>query len=177
MKNRHLLYHIPTHANTSCLDPGNKCQKTKFFGWNTKNLPTYYIWKWILICSHYLINSYFEYVIVWRQISGSKILAAAFNFFKNITNKWAYLNRQINQCLVFCWFAPETLFDTESEKWIEINAEMVSYLGYFCISYEKITFYTDILTGKVELRLFSLISLEKKHRKTNFLILKYQCRK
>ena len=37
-----------------------------------------------------------------------------------------------------------------------------SYLGYFSISFEKITFYTKILTRKVELRLLSLVSLLKK---------------
>ena len=44
----------------------------------------------------------------------------------------------------------------------------VWYLGYFSISFEKITFYTEILTRKVELWIFSLISLVKKHHKTTF---------
>ena len=39
------------------------------------------------------------------------------------------------------------------------------YLGYFSISFEKITFYTEILTQKVELWIFSLVSLEKKTTK------------
>ena len=44
----------------------------------------------------------------------------------------------------------------------------VSYLGYFSISFEKITFYTEILTRKVELWTFSLVSLLKKQHKTTF---------
>ena len=36
------------------------------------------------------------------------------------------------------------------------------------ISFEKISFFTEILTWKVELWIFSLISLEKKHHKTTF---------
>ena len=45
----------------------------------------------------------------------------------------------------------------------------MSYLGYFSISFEKITFYTDILTRKVELWIFSLVSLMKKYLpKNNF---------
>ena len=36
------------------------------------------------------------------------------------------------------------------EKW-------VLYLGYFSISFEKITFYTEILPSKVDLWSFSLI--------------------
>ena len=47
--------------------------------------------------------------------------------------------------------------------------KLVSYLGYFSISYDKITFYTEILTWKVELWIFSLVSLMKKHYKTTFL--------
>ena len=39
------------------------------------------------------------------------------------------------------------------------------YLGFFSISFEKIMFYTEILTWKVELWIFSLISLEKKQHK------------
>ena len=42
------------------------------------------------------------------------------------------------------------------------------YLGFFSISFEKIMFYTEILTWKVELWIFSLVSLEKKHHKTTF---------
>ena len=33
-----------------------------------------------------------------------------------------------------------------------------AYLGYFSISFEKITFYTEILTRKVELWIVSLVS-------------------
>ena len=44
----------------------------------------------------------------------------------------------------------------------------MSYLGYFSISFEKIMFYTEILTRKVELWIFSLVSLVKKHNKTTF---------
>ena len=42
------------------------------------------------------------------------------------------------------------------------------YLGFFSISFEKITFYTEILTWKVELWIFSLVSLEKKTPQNNF---------
>ena len=45
-----------------------------------------------------------------------------------------------------------------------------SYLGYFSISFEKIRFCTEILTRKVELWIFSLVSLLKKHHKTTFLV-------
>ena len=38
------------------------------------------------------------------------------------------------------------------------------------ISFEKITFYTEILTRKVELWLFSLVSFVKKDHKTTFLV-------
>ena len=44
----------------------------------------------------------------------------------------------------------------------------VGVLSWFSISFEKITFYTENLTWKVELRIFSLISLEKKLHKTFF---------
>ena len=44
----------------------------------------------------------------------------------------------------------------------------VLYLGYFSISFEKITFYTEILTRKVELWIFSLVSLVKKKSQNNF---------
>ena len=37
----------------------------------------------------------------------------------------------------------------------------VIYLGHFSISIERITFYTEILTRKVELWNFSLVSLVK----------------
>ena len=43
--------------------------------------------------------------------------------------------------------------------------KQVLYFSYFSISFEKITFYTEILTRKVELWIFSLM---KKHRKTTF---------
>ena len=43
----------------------------------------------------------------------------------------------------------------------------MSYLGYFSISFEKITLYTEILTWKVELWIFSLM---KKYHKTTFLV-------
>ena len=42
------------------------------------------------------------------------------------------------------------------------------YIGYFSISFEKITFYTEILPSKVDLWIFSLVSLVKKHHKTTF---------
>ena len=47
----------------------------------------------------------------------------------------------------------------------------VLYLGYISISFEKITFYTEILTQKVELWLFLLVSLMKKDHKTTFLVI------
>ena len=46
----------------------------------------------------------------------------------------------------------------------------VSYLGYFSISFEKNMFYTEILPQNVELWIFSLVSLMKKHHNTTFLI-------
>ena len=42
------------------------------------------------------------------------------------------------------------------------------YYTYFSISFEKIPFYTKILTRKVELWIISLISLVKKQHKTTF---------
>ena len=44
----------------------------------------------------------------------------------------------------------------------------MGYLGYFSISFEKIMFYTEILTRKVELWIFSLVSLVKKTPQNNF---------
>ena len=48
--------------------------------------------------------------------------------------------------------------------------KLALYLGYFSILFEKITFYTEILTGKVEFRICSLVSLVKKHHKATFLV-------
>ena len=47
----------------------------------------------------------------------------------------------------------------------------MSYLaGYFSISFEKITFYTEILTQKVELWIFFFTRFTlKQHHKTTFL--------
>ena len=47
------------------------------------------------------------------------------------------------------------------EKW-------VSYLGYFSISFEKITFYTEILTQKVELWIFFTRLTHEKTPQNNF---------
>ena len=46
----------------------------------------------------------------------------------------------------------------------------VLYLGYFSISFEKIMFYTEILTWQVELWIILLESLVKKDHKTTFLL-------
>ena len=50
----------------------------------------------------------------------------------------------------------------------------MSYLGYFSISFEKITFYMEVLLWKVELWIFSLVSVMKKHHKKTFLITVYK---
>ena len=47
--------------------------------------------------------------------------------------------------------------------------KLVSYLGYFSISFEKSTFYTEIFDSKSWIVDFSLVSLMKKDHKTTFL--------
>ena len=55
----------------------------------------------------------------------------------------------------------------------------VSYLGHFYISFEKITFYTDILTQKVDLWIFSLMekipenSFSRQKNIANFFLIIY----
>ena len=59
-------------------------------------------------------------------------------------------------------FTVQYIFPNSMEK-------SVSYLGHFSISFVKITFCTEILTRKVELWIFWLVSLIKTHHKTTFL--------
>ena len=61
----------------------------------------------------------------------------------------------------------------KSDHDISRNIDMIfskfyGKVGFFSISFEKITFYTEILTWKVELWIFSHFSLKKKHHKTTF---------
>ena len=46
--------------------------------------------------------------------------------------------------------------------------KLVSYPGYFSISFEKITFYTEILTRKVELWIFFTRFTHEKTQQNNF---------
>ena len=57
----------------------------------------------------------------------------------------------------------QEIFPNSMEKYAQ-------YFGYFSISFEKLTFYTEILTRKDELWIFSLVSLMKNHHKTTFLV-------
>ena len=57
----------------------------------------------------------------------------------NIKNLyWECRKTQANSIILFCMHE-KNYFPNSMEKW-------VSYLGYFSISFEKITFYTEILT-------------------------------
>jgi hypothetical protein len=73
--------------------------------------------------------------------------------------------------VAFAWLLKK-LKSTFFQKFFFPNSmeKLASYLGYFFISFEKITFYAEILTRKVELWIFSLVSLVKKYHKTNFLV-------
>ena len=99
--------------------------------------------------------------LIWRLIFRNSKYFALLNILTKVkirideVAKCAY-SVQYLQCV-------KCIFPNSMEKW-------VLYLGYFSISFEKITFYTEILTRKVELWIFSLVSLMKKHHKTTFLV-------
>ena len=64
----------------------------------------------------------------------------------------------------------ELLFPNSMEK-------LLSYLGYFSISFEKITLYTEILTRKVELWIFFTRYTREKTPQNQLFLSKFQCRK
>ena len=81
--------------------------------------------------------------------------------------------------VLWCFFSSETsekihnsIFQVKiSVKNVIFSNEMEKkpkYYTYFSIEFGKITFYTEILTWKIELWIFSLVSLKKKHHKTTF---------
>ena len=100
-----------------------------------------------------------RFVISMDPLKWVMLLMLPFAAWKILNQNWTPIGRQIVHLLYLCTYY---IFPNSMEKyWCDILVTFPSHL-------KKITFYTEILTRKVELWIFSLVSLLKKHHKTTF---------